>query len=95
MDIVHVRWANCPARDFNHTNGKESYPLLGFECITDFNHRIMSIYGPHFGLRNDMDIVKMDKSVEAIIIRKVPLFAMLTGQITIRMLMCRLTRVLI
>ena len=46
--------------------------VLGFECITDFNRRIMSIYGLHFGLRNNMDIVKMDKSVKAI--RKVPLF---------------------
>jgi hypothetical protein len=72
IDVVHVRWANCPAGDFNRTKGKESYPSLGFDCITDFNRRIISIYGPHFGSRNDMDIVKMDKSVEAI--RKLPLF---------------------
>jgi len=72
IDVVHVKWANCPVRDFNRAKGKESYPFLGFECITDFNRRIMSIYGPHFGSRNDMDIVKMDNSVEAI--RKVPLF---------------------
>jgi hypothetical protein len=72
VDVVHVRWANCPAGDFNRAKGKESYPSLGFECITDFNRRIMSIYGPHFGSRNDMDIVKTDKSVGAI--RKVPLF---------------------
>ncbi len=32
----------------------------------------MSIYGLHFGSRNDMDIIKMDKYVEAI--RKGPLF---------------------
>jgi hypothetical protein len=72
IDVVHVKWANCPAGDFNSAKGKESYPSLGFECITDFNRRIMSIYGPHFGSRNDMDIVKTDKSVEAI--RKGPLF---------------------
>ena len=72
IDVVHVRWANCPTGDFNHAKGKESYPSLGFECITDFNRRILSIYGPHFGSRNDMDIVKTDKSVEAI--RKWPLF---------------------
>jgi hypothetical protein len=72
IDVVHVKWANCPAGDFNRAKGKESYPLLGFECTTDFNRRIMSIYGPHFGSRNDMDIVKADKSVE--VIRKGPLF---------------------
>ena len=48
IDVVHIRWANSPAGDFNHAKGKESYPSLGFECITDFNRRIMSIYGPHF-----------------------------------------------
>ena len=65
IDVVHVRWSNCPAGDYNRAKGKESYPSLGFECVTDFNRRIMSIYGPHFGSRNDMDIVKTDKSVAA------------------------------
>jgi len=72
IDVVHVKWANCPTGDFNRAKGKESYPTLGFECITDFKRRIMSIYGPHFGSRNDMDIVKTDQSVLAM--RNTPLF---------------------
>ena len=35
MDVVHVRWANCPAGDFNRCKGKESYPSLAFQCISD------------------------------------------------------------
>ena len=64
IDVVHVKWANCPAGDFNRAKGKETFPSLGFECITDFNRRVLSIYGPHFGSRNDMDIVKTDEYVE-------------------------------
>jgi hypothetical protein len=64
VDVVHVKWSNCPAGDFNCTMGKESFPFLGFQCITDFNRRILSIYA-HFGSRNDMDIVKTDKNVNA------------------------------
>jgi hypothetical protein len=65
VDVVHVRWCNCPSGDYNCANGKETFPSLGFECITDFNRRILSVYGPHFGSRNDMDIVKTDAYVNA------------------------------
>jgi len=66
MDVVHVKWANCPAGDFNRAKGKEGYPSLGFQCITDYNRRILAIYGPHFGHRNDLDIVKTDGNVRII-----------------------------
>ena len=66
IDVVHVKWANCPAGDFNRAKGKETFPSLGFQCITDFNRRVLSIYGPHFGSRNDMDIVKTDEHVEKV-----------------------------
>ena len=52
--------SNCPSGDFNRAKGKESYPSFGFQCITDYNCRIMAIYGPHFGTRNYMAIVKTD-----------------------------------
>ena len=61
-----MKWANFPAGDFNHAKGKETFPSLGFECITDFNCRVLSIYGPHFGSHNDMDIVQMDPNVCAL-----------------------------
>jgi len=63
IDVVHVKWSNCPAGDFNRAKGKETFPSLGFECITDFSRRVLSIYGPHFRSRNDMDIVKTDPYV--------------------------------
>ena len=65
VDVAHVKWSNYPAGDFNCAKGKESFPSLGFQCITDFNRRILSIYGPYFGSRNDMDIVKTDENVNA------------------------------
>ena len=65
VDVVHVKWSNCPAGDFNRAKGKETFPSLGFQCITDYNRRILSVYGPHFGSRNDMDIVKTDHHVHA------------------------------
>ena len=39
VDVVHVRWANCPAGDFNRSKGKESYPSLAFQCITDLDRK--------------------------------------------------------
>ena len=61
MDLVHVKWANCPTGDHNRAKGKEGYPTLAFQCLTDFNRRILAIYGPQFGSRNDKDIVEHDK----------------------------------
>jgi hypothetical protein len=66
MDVVHVKWANCPADDYNRTKGKEGYPTLAFQCITDYNRRILSFYGPQFRTRNDKDIVKTYVNVKAI-----------------------------
>ncbi len=36
MDVVHVKWSNCLAGDFNRAKGKESYPSLAFQCISDY-----------------------------------------------------------
>jgi hypothetical protein len=66
VDVVHVKWSNCPSRDFNRAKGKESYPSLGFQCITNFNRRITAIYCPHFGTRNDMEIVKSDPNINTL-----------------------------
>jgi hypothetical protein len=63
MDVVHVRWLQCPTGDLNRAKGKESFPTLAFECVTDFNRQIIGVYGPHFGSRNDKEIVKSDPTV--------------------------------
>jgi hypothetical protein len=37
MDVVHVKWSSSPAGDANRAKGKEGYPTLAFQSITDFN----------------------------------------------------------
>jgi hypothetical protein len=39
MDIVRVKWSNCPAKDHNQSKGTEGYPTLGFQCIQVNNNR--------------------------------------------------------
>ena len=73
-----MKWSNCPTGDHNRAKGKEGYPTLGFQCITDFNRRVMAIYGPQFGSRNHKDIVKHDGNIRAI--RKNHLFTNTTWQ---------------
>lgn len=66
MDVVYVKWCCCPTGDFNRAKGKSSYPTLAFECISNYNRRIIGIFGPQFGSRNDKEIVKVDPNVHAI-----------------------------
>ena len=66
MDVVHVKWSACPAGNHNRSKGKAGYPSLGFQCITDFNRRILSVCGPSFGTVNDKHIVKIDPIVRKI-----------------------------
>jgi len=37
MDIVHVHWSQCPVGNMNRAKGKETFPSLAFECVTDYN----------------------------------------------------------
>jgi hypothetical protein len=63
MDVVHIKWSTCPAGNYNHAKDKEGYPTLGFQCIIDYNQRVIAIYGPKFCTRNKKDIVKHDPNV--------------------------------
>ncbi len=63
IDVVHIKWSECPAGDHNHAKGKEGYPTVAFQCITDYNGRFLGIFGPQFGTRNDQEIVKLDPNV--------------------------------
>ena len=65
-DVVHIKWGCCPTGDINPANGKEGYPTFAYHCITDFNRRIIGIYGSTFGSRNDRDIVKTDPNVRKV-----------------------------
>ena len=66
MDVVHIKWSACPTGDLNRAKGKEGYPTIAFQCITDFNRRILGVYGPQFGTFNDQHIVKIDHNVREI-----------------------------
>jgi hypothetical protein len=43
-DIVHVKWPRAPAGNFNHCKGKESYPNIAFEYISNFEQMITGKY---------------------------------------------------
>ena len=66
MDVVHVQWSNCPSGDSNCSKGREGYPTLAFQCITDFNRCILGVHGPQFGTFNGKHIVKTDTNVKKI-----------------------------
>jgi hypothetical protein len=66
MDVVHVKWSSCQTGDHNCAKGKADYPTLAFQCITNFNCRVVGIYGPQFGTPKDKEIVKVDPNVHRI-----------------------------
>lgn len=66
LDVVQVKWSLCPAGDFNRSEGKEGFPMLIFECITDYDRKILGVFGPQFGTQNDKHIVKLDDNVAAV-----------------------------
>ena len=66
-DVVHIRWCRCPAGDYNRAKGRYSYPSVAFQCITDFDRRIMVISRAQFGTRNDISITRRDHNVHSIV----------------------------
>ena len=66
IDVVHLKWSNCPAGDYNRCLGKEGYPTLAFEVITGHNRDILGISPVQYGTRNDQHIVKLDPTVSKI-----------------------------
>eukprot|EP00956_Cyclotella_meneghiniana_P025798 scaffold54583_cov64-Cyclotella_meneghiniana.AAC.1 len=63
IDVVHLKWSNCPAGDRNRCTGKEKFPTLAFECISDNKRRILGVSSIQYGTRNDQHIVKLDETV--------------------------------
>ena len=66
VDVVHCKWSKCPAGDFNRAKGKEGYPTLAFQCISDYNRHITAVFGPQWGTQNNNHIVKIDPNVRTI-----------------------------
>jgi len=65
-DVVHVKWSRAPAGDFNRCKGKESYPTIAFQCVSDFKRRILGVSRAQYGTRNDKSIVRRDHNVHAV-----------------------------
>jgi len=57
IDVVHLKWSNCPAGDYNRSLGKEGYPTLAFEVVTGHDREILGISPVQFGTCNDQHIV--------------------------------------
>lgn len=66
VDVVHIKWSNCPAGDANRCKGKENYPSLAWEVISGHNREVLGISSVQFGTRNDKHIVKIDENVAKI-----------------------------
>ena len=66
IDVVHLKWGNCPAGDINQCKGKEGYPTVAFEVISGFDREILGVSSVQFGTRNDQHIVKIDENVDRI-----------------------------
>ena len=60
VNVVHVKRLNCPAGDYNLSKGKDLYPSLAFKCITDFDCRILGVFGPQFRSNNGNHIFIQD-----------------------------------
>jgi hypothetical protein len=66
IDVVHVKWARCPAGDHAKCKGKESFVSVAFECVSDHRRRVVGIAPIQFGARSDKHIVRFDPTVELI-----------------------------
>ena len=66
IDVVHLKWSNCPAGDYNRSLGKEGFPTLAFEVVTGHERNILGVAPVQFGTRNDQHIVKLDPTVSKI-----------------------------
>lgn len=67
VDVVHLKWSCCPAGDFNRACGKEKFPSVAFECVTNNKRKILGVAPVQYGSRNDKHIVRIDPTVSKII----------------------------
>ena len=64
VDVVHVKWSNCPAEDVNRAKGKEGFPSLAFKVVTGFDRQVSGVSIAHFGTQNDTHIVRLDEIIK-------------------------------
>ena len=66
IDVVHLKWSNCPVGDYNRSLGKEGFPTLAFEVATRNDRNILGISPVQIGTCNDQHIVKLNPTVSKI-----------------------------
>lgn len=66
IDVVHLKWSNCPSGDKNCCTGKGKFPMIAFEVILDNICKIFGISSVQHGTINDQHIVKIDENIERI-----------------------------
>jgi hypothetical protein len=66
IDVVHLKWSNCPAGDYNRSLGKEGFPVLAFEAVTGHECNIFGTSLVQFGTQNKQHFVKLDLTVSKI-----------------------------
>ena len=72
MDVVHIALGACPHGLINVCTGKEGYPTLAYNVISDHRGRALAMMPGAYGTVNDKTIVKSDLAVEKV--RTDPLF---------------------
>ena len=60
MDVVHIGWDCCPAALKVLYEGKEGYPIIGFQVISSYRKEILYVSIGYSGTRNDKQIMKVD-----------------------------------
>ena len=63
VDVVHVKWGNCPVEDVNQAKGKEGFPSPAFKVVTGFDCQVLGVSIAHFGTQNDKQIVRSDETI--------------------------------
>lgn len=66
VNVVHCKWSNCAAGDKVRSTGKEKYPTIAFQCISNIYKRVLGVAPAQYGTRNDMHIVRLDPTVKKI-----------------------------
>ena len=66
MDVVHIALGSCPFGLSNLCTGKEGFPSLGYNMISDHRGRALALMPGTYGSINDQTIVKYDQAVKMV-----------------------------
>jgi hypothetical protein len=63
---VYIKWSCTPFGDFNCCKGKEPYPTITFQCISNFKQRLLGVSCAQYCTHNDTSALKQDHNVHAV-----------------------------